>query len=265
MTIYLAILAGVFGLAFGSFIGMAVYRVPRHESIIRPRSHCPYCNTELRVIDNIPLLSWILLGGRCRTCHGKISFRYPAAELLTALLFALCVLRLGGCNGCRWFDAVAFLPFLAALVVLSLIDLEHKLIPNRILYPFLISGFVLLLIAALSGPGVHSYVTSLIAAAISFMVFNVIHFISPSGMGYGDVRLSAYLGLYLGYLHPYPLEHVYGGFLTGFVLGSAVGVLLMLVGKAGRKTQVPFGPFLAAGAVISALWGTSLIRIWKGP
>lgn len=264
MTLFLAIAAGVIGLAFGSFLGLVAYRVPRKESVVRPRSRCTVCSTELRAADNIPVISWLLLRGKCRTCKTPISFRYPAAELLTAVLWALAVVRIGGCSGCRWLDAVAFMPFFAALVVLSLIDLEHKLIPNKILYPFIVVGILLLAIAALTGPGFGAFLRAALAGLISFAIFNVIHFISPSGMGYGDVRLSGYIGLYLGYLRPYHWEHVYGGFLLGFLLGSVIGVLLITFGKAGRKTAVPFGPFLAAGAIFFSLWGTPIIQAWKG-
>ncbi|HEX9696369.1 MAG TPA: prepilin peptidase [Actinomycetota bacterium] len=252
-------IAALFGLLFGSFLGLVVYRVPRRESLLRPRSRCPACGTELRVIDNVPVVSWLLLRGRCHACKARISARYPAAEALTAALWALAVARLGVCDGCRPMDAIAFLPFLWALVALSLIDLEHKLIPNRLLYPALAAGIVFVAIAAGTGPGWGAFGRAAGGAAASFAVFNVIHFISPGGMGYGDVRLSALIGLYLGYLG---WGRIYAGFLVGFLLGAVVGLLLMLVGKAGRKTAVPFGPFLAAGAVISTFWGQSIVNLW---
>lgn len=259
MDLLFAVLAGLFGLLFGSFLGMVVYRVPRKESIVRPRSRCPGCGTEIRPIDNIPVISWLILGGKCRHCKTKISARYPAAEALTALLWVLAVVRLGTCDGCRPMDAIAFLPFLWALVALSLIDLEHKLIPNRILYPFLGAGIVLIAIAAATGPGWGAFGRAAGGAAASFAVFNIIHFISPGGMGYGDVRLSGLIGLYLGYLG---WGRIYAGFLLGFLLGAVVGLLLMGLGKAGRKTAVPFGPFLAAGAVIATFWGQPIVNLW---
>lgn len=259
MDAFWVAVASLFGLLFGSFLGLVVYRVPRKESILKPRSRCPGCGTELRAIDNVPVLSWLALRGRCRTCKTKISARYPAAELLTAGLWGLAAARLGACDGCRAMDAVAFLPFLWALVALSLIDLEHKLIPSRLLYPALAAGVVLLAIAAATGPGWGAFGRAALAGLASFAVFNVIHFISPGGMGYGDVRLSGLIGLYLGYLG---WGRVYAGFLVGFLLGAVVGVLLMAIGKAGRKTAVPFGPFLAAGAVVAAFWGGPIVDLW---
>jgi len=252
-------IAALFGLLFGSFLGLVVYRVPRRESILRPRSRCTNCGYELKPSDNIPVLSWVMLRGRCRSCRTPISARYPAAEVLTALLWAIAVARLGVCDGCRPMDAIAFLPFLWVLVALSLIDLEHKLIPSRILYPFLGAGIVLIAVAAASGPGWGAFARAAGGAAASFAVFNVIHFISPGGMGYGDVRLSALIGLYLGYLG---WGRVYAGFLLGFLLGAVIGLVLMMAGKAGRKTAVPFGPFLALGAVISAFWGQAIVDLW---
>lgn len=252
-------IAALFGLLFGSFLGLVVYRVPRHESILRPRSRCPGCGTELRAIDNVPVFSWLLLRGRCHSCKTKISARYPAAEAVTAALWGLAVARLGVCDGCRPMDAIAFLPFLWVLVALSLIDLEHKLIPNRVLYPALGTGIAVIAIAAAAGPGLGAFARAAGGAAASFAVFNVIHFISPGGMGYGDVRLSALIGLYLGYLG---WGRLYAGFLVGFLLGAVIGVVLMLTGKAGRKTAVPFGPFLAAGAVIATFWGQRIVDLW---
>lgn len=252
-------IAALFGLLFGSFLGLVVYRVPRKQSILKPRSRCTNCGTELRAIDNIPVFSWLFLRGRCHSCGTKISARYPAAEALTAILWGVTVARLGLCDGCRAMDAIAFLPFMWVLVALSLIDLEHKLIPNRILYPFLGLGIVLIFIAAITGPGFGAFGRAAGGAAASFAVFNIIHFISPGGMGYGDVRLSALIGLYLGYLG---WGRVYAGFLAGFLLGAVVGVALMAGGKAGRKTAVPFGPFLALGAIISTFWGQSIVDLW---
>jgi leader peptidase (prepilin peptidase)/N-methyltransferase len=259
VTAFFVIVAAVAGLAFGSFLNVVVYRVPRSESVVRPRSRCPSCGTELSGLENIPVVSWLVLRGKCRTCKAPISIRYPAGEALTAILWALAVVRLGACAGCEPFDAVAFMPFFWALLCLSLIDLEHKLIPNRILYPSLAVSVVLLFIAAAVGEGLGDFGRAGLGALASFAVFNVIHLISPGGMGYGDVRLSALIGLHLGYLG---WAHVYAGFLIGFLLGAVIGVLLMAFGKAGRKTQMPFGPFMAAGAVVVSLWGTPIVDLW---
>lgn len=261
MTAFFVIIAAFAGLAFGSFGNVVVHRVPRKESIVRPRSRCPRCGTELRAIDNIPLVSWLALGGKCRSCRVPISIRYPACEALVGLLWALAVVRLGACAGCNPFDAVAYMPFFFTLVVLSLIDLEHKVIPNRILYPGLGVSIVLLAVAAVAGDGLGDFVRAGLGSLASFAVFNVIHIASPGGMGYGDVRLSALIGLHLGYLG---WAQIYAGFLIGFIFGAVVGVVLMVVGKAGRKTALPFGPFMALGAVVVSFWGDPIVGLWTG-
>jgi leader peptidase (prepilin peptidase)/N-methyltransferase len=188
-----------------------------------------------------------------------ISIRYPAAEGLTALLWVVAVLKLGTCHGCRLIDAIAFMPFLGALVCLSVVDLERKLIPNRILYPALGIGVVLIAVASATGPGWGAFGRAIGAGLASFAVFNLIHLISPAGMGYGDVRLSGFIGFHVGYLG---WGRVYAGFLVGFLLGSVIGLAMVGIGRAGRKTAVPFGPFLAAGAVISAFWGQGIVDLW---
>ncbi|MGH2830091.1 MAG: prepilin peptidase, partial [Actinomycetota bacterium] len=238
MTGVAVVVSAVLGLSVGSFLGLVAYRVPEGESILRPRSRCPSCGYVLGPLDNIPVASWLILRGRCRSCRGPISWRYPAAEALTALLWVVAALQLGTCRGCRVFDAVAFMPFLGALVCLSVVDLERRLIPNRILYPALGIGGVLIAIAAATGPGWGTFGRAVAAGLVSFAVFNVIHLVSPAGMGYGDVRLSGLIGFHLGYLG---WGRVYAGFLVGFLVGSVAGIGLMLAGKAGRKTAVPFG------------------------
>jgi leader peptidase (prepilin peptidase)/N-methyltransferase len=260
VTAAAAVVAGIFGLAFGSFLNVVVYRLPRRESLTSPGSRCPSCGTRLRPRDNVPVLSWLLLGGRCRACGAGISVRYPVGELLTAALWVLAVVRLGGCRDCAAWDAVPFIPFFWALAALSLIDLQHKLIPSRLLYPFLALGVVLIGLAAAAGPrGFGAFGRAAGAGAISFTVFNLIHLVSPGGMGYGDVRLSGLIGLHLGYLG---WGRVYAGFLLGFLLGALVGITLMALGKAGRKTAIPFGPFMAVGAVLASLWGEPIVRLW---
>jgi len=256
MDAFAATLAAVGGLAFGSFMGVVVHRVPQRASIVRPRSRCPNCGHQLTAADNIPIVSWIALRARCRYCGAPISARYPAGEALTAIIWALAVLRLG-----RNWNLLAFLPFLWVLVALSLIDLETKLLPNRIVYPSLAVGVVLLGTAAAAGPGIGAWVRALEAGAVSAAVFFVIALISPAGMGMGDVKLAGLIGLYLGYLS---WGRVFAGFFLSFVAGALVGIALMVAGRAGRKTQVPFGPFLALGAILATLFGGPILRAWHG-
>jgi leader peptidase (prepilin peptidase)/N-methyltransferase len=247
-------LAAVFGLAFGSFANVVVHRVPLKQSIVRPASRCPSCGTELQARDNIPIVSWLLLRGRCRSCGARISIRYPAIEGLTAALFALAAWRIRPAT-----NLIAFIPLLWVLVVLSFIDLEHKLLPNRIVIPALGTGVVLTGIAAALGPGAGAWGRALAAAAVSFLFFLLLALISPRGMGMGDVKLSAVLGLALGYLG---WGRLLVGFFLAFLAGAAGGIAVVAVRRSGMKTQIPFGPYLALGTVISILWGAPLVRAW---
>jgi leader peptidase (prepilin peptidase) / N-methyltransferase len=257
MDAFAATLAAVGGLAFGSFMGVVIHRVPNKESIVAPRSRCPNCGHQLSVADNIPVLSWLMLRGRCRYCHQSISPRYIAGEILIAATWTLAVIRLG----VSW-DLLAFLPFLWVLVALSLIDLETKLLPNRIVYPSVVAGVVLLAVAAALGPrGMDDWIRGLAGMSAGAGAFFVVALISPAGMGMGDVKLAGLIGLYLGYLS---WGRVVLGFFLAFLLGAVSGIALMIAGKAGRKTQVPFGPFMALGAIIATLYGRPLLDLWQG-
>lgn len=255
MDAFATLLAAVGGLAFGSFMGVVVHRVPAKESIVAPRSRCPACGHQLSVADNIPVVSWLLLKGRCRYCRASISPRYLAGEILTGLIWALAVVRLGT----SW-DLLAYLPFLWVLIALALIDLETKLLPNRIVLPSIAAGVVILAITAALGPGMDSWFRALAAGAAGFAGFFVIAFISPRGMGMGDVKLAGLIGLFLGYRS---WGTVGAGFFLAFLSGALVGVVLMIAGRAGRKTQVPFGPFLALGAVLATLYGEPILRLYR--
>lgn len=254
MEPFAAAAAGVLGLAFGSFLNVVAYRLPRGESIVSPGSRCPSCGHPLGLSDNIPVLSWVLLRGRCRYCRAAISPRYLAGEILTATVWVLAVLRLEPKS-----DLVAFLPFLWVLVALALIDLEHKVLPNRIVYPSVVAGIPLLAVAAAAGPGLDAWVRALAAMAASAAAFLVVALISPAGMGMGDVKLAGLIGLFLGYLG---WGRVVVGLFLAFLAGAFVGVVLMLAGRAHRKTAIPFGPFLALGAALSALFGAPILRAW---
>jgi leader peptidase (prepilin peptidase) / N-methyltransferase len=249
-------LAALGGLVFGSFMGVVVHRVPLKESIVSPRSRCPNCGHQLSAADNIPVLSWVMLRGKCRYCHAPVSPRYLAGEVLTGVAWALAVVRLGT----TW-KLLAFLPFLWVLIALSLIDLETKLLPNRIVYPSVVIGIVLLAITAAVDPGLDAWLRGLGGMAAGAGAFFVIALISPAGMGMGDVKLAGLIGLYLGYLS---WGRVALGFFLAFLIGALSGIALMITGKAGRKTQVPFGPFMALGAIIATLYGRPLLDLWHG-
>ena len=265
MEAFAVALAGVGGLIFGSFLNVVVHRVPRQESIVRPGSRCPSCGHELSVADNIPVVSWLLLKGRCRYCRAPISARYPAGELLTAAVWMLAVLRReqlvpqGTASGQDW-QLLAFLPFLWVLVALSLIDLEHKILPNKIVYPSVSIGVPLLAVTAAMGPGLDPWVRGLLGGLAGAGGFLIVALISPAGMGMGDVKLAGLIGLFLGYLG---WGRVVVAFFAAFAIGAVVGIALMIIGKAGRKTAIPFGPFMALGAIISALAGETLLDLYR--
>jgi Type II secretory pathway, prepilin signal peptidase PulO and related peptidases len=252
----LLLLSAVFGLVVGSFLNVIVWRVPRHESIVRPGSHCPSCDAELGAIENVPVLSWLVLRGRCRHCRARISVRYPLVELANAALWVGIAQRFGT----SW-EVPAYCALASGLLVLSLIDLDHFLLPNRVLYPAgFLFGALLVLPAAIDGHW-DLYLRAVEGGAAAFAVFFLIHIVSPRGMGFGDVRLSFVLGLALGWLS---WGHVFLGLFLGFLLGAVVGASLIAFKLRGRKDPVPFGPFMAAGALVAIFAGTQLLDLYRG-
>ena len=242
-----ATLAGVLGAIVGSFLNVVTYRLPRHESLVKPASHCLRCGTPLRPYDKIPILSWLLLHGRCRSCSEAISPRYPLVEALTA---ALCV---GAVLAHHSASAIALSIALILLVVpAALIDLERRIIPNRITA----LGAVLALVLGLAlDPAGEPERLIGGAAAGGFLLVAALAY--PGGMGMGDVKLAAMIGLFLGAsVAPALLVAL----LTGVLLG--VAVLARKGARAGRKTAVPFGPFLALGAVVAVFVGPAMVDVY---
>ena len=248
MTALLIGFCFVLGLLIGSFLNVVIWRVPRGESVVSPPSHCPGCDRPIRPVDNIPVVSWLLLRGRCRYCHEPISVRYPLVELLTAVVFGLLAWEFGLSP-----ELPAFLYLGAVGIALAAIDIDTKRLPNVLTLPSYLVGAALLLIPAVVDGRWSDYLRAVAGAAALFAFYFVVTFIYPAGMGFGDVKLAGVLGLYLGWLGWGTL--IIGAFL-GFVLGAVVGVGLMLLGDAGRKTKIPFGPFMLAGAFLA---------IWVGP
>ena len=239
-------LAAPFGLIIGSFLNVVDYRLPRGESIVHPPSHCPGCDAAIKPWDNIPLLSWIFLRGRCRNCSTRISARYPLVELLTAVLFAAVALS-NGLND----DLVVLLPFAAMLIAVADIDLEHRIVPNKIVVPMAIYG-----VAASAVVRTDLLPELLIAGAAAFAFLLVAALIHPAGMGMGDVKLAGVMGLYLG-------ASIAPAMVVAFLTGSLVGIAVMLRhGAGGRKKGVPFAPFLAVGAIVALFAGTDLIHLY---
>lgn len=245
----------VLGLLVGSFLNVVIHRVPRHESVVSPRSACPKCGTEITSRDNIPVVSWLLLQGRCRSCGEPISARYPLVELLTGVVFAM----VGGRLGADW-ALPAFLVFSAGLIALSVIDLETYLLPRKVVYPTLFATAGLLLLAGAVTRDLRGLAEAAAGGLIAFAIFFAIHFVSPKGMGFGDVRLAGVIGMALGWIE-LPLVGV--GLFLAFVLATIVGVSLMLFGGRSRKDKVPFGPFLAGGALLAVLVGQSILGFYK--
>ena len=231
---------------------MVAYRVPRKEGIVTGRSKCPNCGTQISAFENIPVLSYIFQRGRCRHCGTPISARYPLAEATTAALFVLAVLHFELTAA-----AVVYAAFFWVLVVLAVIDLEHKLLPNRIVYPSVVVGAIALIFAALIDGDIERLRPALYGAATFGGFLFVVAFIYPAGMGGGDVKLAVLLGMFLGYVGGVGVTLV--GMFLSFLIGAVLGVAVMLLSGGGRKTAVPFGPFLAAGTIVAIICGRSIL------
>lgn len=250
MQVVAVVVAGVLGLAIGSFLNVVIWRVPRGESVNRPASHCPACDAAIRPSDNVPVVSWLVLRGRCRSCGVRISARYPLVELATAALFVAMAVRFG---------AHAVLPaylYLAAVgLALSMIDYDTKRLPNVIVLPSYAVAAVLLGVAAVAGHDGDRALRAMVGMVAYYGVFLLLRLAYPPGMAFGDVKLAGVLGLYLGWLGYGVL--VVGAF-GGVLLGGVVGVALMAAGRAGRKSKVPYGPFMVTGALVAVFAGARL-------
>jgi leader peptidase (prepilin peptidase)/N-methyltransferase len=237
-------LAAVGGLLVGSFLNVVAHRLPRGESLVRPRSRCPQCGMQLRAVDNVPVVSWLALRGRCHHCGAPISARYPLVELATAALYVAVAVTQD--------DAVRVvlgLLLVTALVPITLIDLDHRIIPNKITRPAALAA--LIAIVALDRDFLVEAVVGAAAAGGFFFVAAVLY---PRGMGMGDVKLAGVLGLYLGRaVAPAVLIALIGGVVVGAAIIARKGA------KEGRKTAVPFGPFLALGGLVAFFVGNELV------
>jgi leader peptidase (prepilin peptidase)/N-methyltransferase len=250
VELFLLALVALTGLVVGSFLNVVIWRVPRGESIISPPSHCPGCDRPVRPRDNIPVISWLLLRGRCRDCGEPISTRYPLVEAGTAVVFVALALRIG-----LEPELPAYLYLGAIGVALALIDIDVKRLPNVIVLPSYVVAGALLGIAAIAHGDVSNLVRAALGMAALYGVYFVLALVYPAGMGFGDVKLAGVLGLYLGWLGW--SEIIAGGFL-GFLFGGVLGVALMATHRAGRKSSIPFGPYMLAGAFVAILCGGAL-------
>ena len=244
-------LAAVVGAMLGSFANVVIYRLPAGASIVRPGSRCPHCGHPVRPWDNVPLISYLLLRGRCRDCRAPIAIRYPLVEGLMALLGVGVRLRFAGPIAVVWVPLLSALLFAFLLVVITFIDLDHQLIPNRITYPGIAVGMVL---AAIQGRALLAGMTALGAGGLILAIVIA----SRGGMGGGDVKLAGLIGVFL----PWPGAAV--SLFLGFVGGGLVSIVLLALRLRGRKDAIPFGPALAAGALAALFWGNA-IWAWYWP
>lgn len=255
MDVVVVVISAVYGLLIGSFLTVVVDRVPRGASIVSPGSACGACGLRLGPRDLVPVFSWLALGGKCRRCRTNIGIEPLVLELSTSALFAGLAVKFG----LSW-ELPAFAILAAGLVALTWIDLKTKRLPREITYTTLAIGAPFLVIAALVRDEPGRIGTTALGAAIAVAFMGGLHVISRGGLGDGDVRLSPLLGAYLGWLG---LAHVPVGLFLGFLFGAVIGVAAMALGKAGRKTAIPFGPFLAAGTLTAVFAGRSIIdALW---
>ena len=254
MTSALVLGCALLGLLVGSFLNVVVWRVPRGESIVSPPSACPGCAQPVRPRDNVPVVSWLLLRGRCRDCAAPISRRYPLVELGTASLFAVLALRLGADPALP-----AFLALGAVGLALALIDADVRRLPDVLTLPTYPVLLGLLGLAAVLGSGSGTLGRAVLGGVAMTAVYLALFLAHPGGMGFGDVKLSGLLGLATAWLG-------WGAFavglFAGFLLGGVYGVGLVLSGRGGRKSAVPFGPFMLAGALLAVLAGEDLARAY---
>ncbi len=241
----------IFGLILGSFLNVIIYRLPRHESIVYPSSHCPYCSAHIKPYDNIPLLSYAILGGKCRSCGKHISLRYPFVELLAGLSGVAIYLKYG--LGIDWI----FLFVLSlSLITIIFIDLDNRIIPNVITYPGIVIGFAasfFMTINSVTGSVLGSLMGGGVLYATAYLYKSIT---KQEGMGMGDVKLMAMLGAFLGWQASLFI------IITSAFAGSIAGIALMLFAGKNRKYAIPYGPFISLGAFIYLFYGQYIIQIY---
>lgn len=255
ITQLVVLVSGVVGLLVGSFLNVVVWRVPRGESVVRPPSACPRCGHAIRRRDNVPVLSWLVLRGRCRDCAAPISKRYPLVELATGVLFALAAALVGA----SW--ALPVLLYLAAIcVALALIDVDVRRLPDAIVLPAYPVTLVLLALASWNPGGEPDWsalLRALVGGAVMFAAYFVTILVYPAGMGFGDVKLAGVLGMVLGW---FGWGALLVGWFSAFLLGGLFSVGLLLAGRASRKSGIPFGPWMLLGAALGVAVGE---RVWS--
>ena len=258
------VIAGALGLLIGSFLNVVIYRVPAGKSIVSPPSACPNCDSRIAGYDNVPVLSWLVLRGKCRSCAAPISARYPVIELVTGLAFAgvaamlgvpLAALSSGAEATSALLVLVAFLYFAAISIALAMIDIDTHRLPNAIVLPSYLVGVVLLAAAAIVAGDYAPLIRAAIGMAILFIAYFAMAFIYPAGMGLGDVKLAGVIGLYLGWTGWGALAV---GAFAAFILAGLFAIVLIVARRANRKSGIPFGPWMLIGAWFGITLGTSV-------
>ncbi len=234
----------VYGLAIGSFANVCIYRFPKKESVVFPVSHCTACSAPVRPFDNIPVISFLILGGKCRDCKTKISAIYPAIEIITALLLLAGFLKFG-----LTFDFLVYLVLAPALVIITAIDIEHQIIPDVITLPGIVLGLA-------AGSYSIGYLNSFLGFLVGGGLFYLLAILSNGGMGGGDIKYIAAVGALVGW------QKVLLIIFIGAFLGSFVGLFQIAVQKKTRKSLIPFGPFLAVATLITLFYGNLLIKLY---
>ena len=252
-SVFVNVFIFLFGAAVGSFLNVCIYRLPRSLSLVHPRSKCPHCETPIAFYDNIPILSYLLLGGKCRHCSTAISLRYLVVELAAGLCAMAVVTR----YGLIW-EALLLYGLVAALLVVTFIDMDHKIIPNVISYPGIVIGF-----AASFFSRFITYKESLLGIAVGAGILLLVasgyyFFTKKEGMGGGDVKLLAMIGAFLGW------EAVIFTLFVGSAVGTVLGIAVALKTQKGRKAAVPFGPFLSLGAILYLFHGQAIVSWYIG-
>ena len=247
------VLIFILGLIVGSFSNVCIYRIPRNESMIYPASHCPKCRSSIRPIDNIPLLSYILLKGKCRNCGSKISIQYPVVEFLTGIIYIFIFLIYG-----LTLQSLIYIILSSALIIIAFIDLNEQIVPDIISLP----GIVIGLILSFFVPYI-SFINSVLGVVVGGGIILVIGLVGSvifkkEAMGGGDVKLAAMIGAFLGW------KYTIISLFLGFFLGALVGIFLILLKIKSKEDMVPFGPFIALGSFITLLWGEKILLWYTG-
>lgn len=247
------VLIFILGLIVGSFSNVCIYRIPRNESIVYPASHCPKCHSKIKPVDNIPLLSYILLKGRCRNCKSKISIQYPIVELLTGLIYLIIYLTYG-----LSVQTLVYIILSSALIIIAFIDLNEQIVPDVISLPGIVIGFILSFFV----PYI-SFINSALGVVVGGGIILVIGMagsviFKKEAMGGGDVKLAAMIGAFLGW------RYIIISLFLGFFLGAVAGIILILSKIKSREDVVPFGPFIVLGSFITLLWGEQIISWYVG-